>query len=108
MWIFVETVRIESDFGSWSALVTLVKDDVQESFYLGFGANEPSLADADAAGIALAASKTAADELPPAPVQPSDFMSRFTGDEVTALWSALDTLESLGIIGYGRAAELRT
>lgn len=108
MWIFVETVRIESNWGAWSALVTLTKDSVPESFFINFGAQQPTFADADAAGVALAERKTAEDEVPPPPVQPADFMSRFTADEVTALWNGLDMLESLQIIGYGRAAQLRT
>lgn len=107
MWIFVETVRIEAEWGTWSALVTLSKDNVPASFFIGFGANEPTMAEADAAGVALALQKTEDEIVPPPVTAPADFFSRFTTDEANAMYADLDTLESLHMIGLGRAAEIR-
>jgi hypothetical protein len=59
MWIFVETARIENNWGQWSALVTLSNNDTPESFWINF-ASEPSVAEADAAGTQMAVSKNLA------------------------------------------------
>lgn len=106
MWTFVETVRTESNFGTWYALVTLTKDGSAESFYIRFGAEEPSLAQADAAGVDLALRKNY-QEAPPAPddaMAREDFIDRFTNDEIAAIYRASDTDDA--VFAYVKRMEL--
>lgn len=56
MWSFVRTAWIEPFAGRWTALVTLVRDGIEESFWLHFD-TEPALDQVDAAGAQLAAAK---------------------------------------------------
>ena len=56
MWTFVEVAQIAERFGSWSALVTLEKNSVQESFYVKF-TYQPTVAQATTAGQNLATQK---------------------------------------------------
>lgn len=56
MWTFSTVERTDESFGQWFALVTLVKNDVPESFYIKFDA-QPSTEQAASAGTELALKK---------------------------------------------------
>lgn len=68
MWSFVRTAFIEPFAGRWTALVTLARDGIEESFWVNFD-TEPGLPDADAAGAQLAETMNAA--VPPADGAPA-------------------------------------
>jgi hypothetical protein len=59
MWTFVETDHIENQWGSWTALVVLNDGYNREAFWINFS-SEPSVAEADAAGVQMAVSKNVA------------------------------------------------
>lgn len=89
MWEFVEVVRTEQNWGRWSALVTLSKAGVQESFYLKFD-GEPTPEQAEQAGRDYALRKNI-DEAPEAPsrtISRSEFVGRFQITEIGAIYSA--------------------
>jgi predicted acetyltransferase len=54
MWSFLEVARIECNWGKWQALVTLVKNDVPESFWRNFNDTEPTMEQAAQSGVDLA------------------------------------------------------
>lgn len=105
MWTFVETVRIESNFGRWSALVTLEKGGVPESCYLNFRDVEPTSTQADAAGAAYALRRTL-DESPDMAIAAADaaanefmpreiFFAKFTNTEIAAIYRAMNSNDNL-------------
>jgi hypothetical protein len=59
MWTFVETDHIENQWGSWVALVVLHDGYNPEGFWINFS-SEPTVEEADAAGVQLAVSKNIA------------------------------------------------
>lgn len=85
MWTFTEVVRIEQQFDTWTALVTLAKDSVSESFYIKFQ-SEPTLAFAQQAGQDLATKKNLAEApLVPVTISKYAFRMKFTLAERIAL-----------------------
>lgn len=105
MWAYVKTVRVECEWGQWSALVTLARDGVEESFFVRFE-REPTVEEADAAGTRLARQKSVADApfgtLPdPVPavntmvLTREDFFGRFTNAEIAAIYRAAQSNDDL-------------
>lgn len=136
MWTFVDVARIESNFGQWSALVTLAKAGVPESFYLNFEA-EPTLQQAQQAATRLALKKNIDDGVTvPNAIPREDFFARFTGKEIAKIYRAanvnddvfaltkrlemqptlrlnhpdvvggIQSLEAAGLLAVGRANEI--
>lgn len=96
MWTFDSVARIEQNWNQWSALVTLTKDGLPESFYIKFH-DEPTDNQVQSAGVELALKKN----LEEAPNAPSDSMARedffglFTNAEIAAIYRASQTNDDL-------------
>jgi len=97
-WEFTRVARIEQNLQRWYSLVTLTKAGVEESFFLKFGAVQPTQAEAAAAGTDLALRKNL-DEARTIPriLSRQEFMERFTAAELAGVIAAVPATPAIAV-----------
>lgn len=137
IWNFIRVERIEENWGKWSALVVLEKGGVEEAFYLNFDTQPTTeAAEAAGVTLANTKNTEEAVQVSRV-VSRQEFVGRLTFEEFAAVIAAgeqsptlkaylrrldmydlinldsdqtvagLNLLESIGLIGPGRAAQIR-
>jgi hypothetical protein len=135
-WSFLSVTRIEQQWGQWYALVTLQKDAPESFFIRFDAEPTADQAAAAGADLALKKNIEEAPSAPGDSIARETFFGRFTNAEIAAIYAAagqnpdlfaylkkaeinpsvnrknadvingLQLLETIGLIGPGRAAEI--
>lgn len=88
MWSFVRTALVEQRFGISYSLATLVKDGIDESFFIKYP-EPPTLEQSEAAGRDLALRKNLDEAVAAGDAMArEDFLGRFTNSEIARIYRA--------------------